>query len=54
MSNYFNDVKELEETVEKDVAAAGAHCTSLSHSEVLLLTRGRYYERVRQSSTHSE
>ena len=33
-SNYFNDVKELEETVEKDAAAAGAHCTSSNRSDV--------------------
>jgi hypothetical protein len=25
-TDYFNDVKELEETVEKDAAAAGADC----------------------------
>jgi hypothetical protein len=35
-SDYFNDVKELEETVEKDAAAAGAHCTSLKRSEVAI------------------
>jgi len=33
-NNYFNDVKELEETVEKDAAAAGAHCTCLNRPEV--------------------
>jgi len=27
-SDYFNDVRELEETVEKDAAAAGAECTT--------------------------
>jgi hypothetical protein len=26
-TDYFNDVRELEETVEKDASAAGAHCT---------------------------
>jgi len=29
-SDYFNDVRELEETVEKDAAAAGAQCTKSS------------------------
>jgi hypothetical protein len=30
-TDYFNDVREFEETVEKDASAAGAHCTISSH-----------------------
>ena len=54
-SDYFNDVRQLEETVDKDAAAAGAQCnTSLKFAQVSpLLTLGRYNERIRKSSKSS-